>query len=130
MSSRDDFKASSVALGLSDRWRDEAKALRRWGAELQAAVLEACADELEQATKDREMEQLTLEQAAIESGLSYSTLQKQLASGRLLNVGSKHRPRVRRDDLPRKARRRHNAADSPDLVDRILAGKQGMSQIS
>lgn len=57
---------------------------------------------MEAYERERELEALTLEQAAQESGYSYSQLQKLLAGGTLPNVGAKNHPRVRRGALPRK----------------------------
>jgi hypothetical protein len=68
-------------------------------------VLEACAAQLESAAREHALEALTLDEARNESGYSYSALQKMVASGELENVGNKGSPRVRRGDLPRKARK-------------------------
>ena len=104
------------------RWRDEAATLRHRGAESQAALLEQVADELEAGLLEQELEALTLKEAAAESGYSYSAIQKMVACGELLNVGDKHRPRLRRGDLPRKPRRASEPRDAePDLVGTILA---------
>src|SRR2546427_10423430 len=84
------------------RWRAEAEVLRRRGAESLATCLVGCADELAEWAKQHALEALTLEQAAAESGYSYSALQHRLADGSLKNAGTQHRPRIRRADLPRK----------------------------
>jgi hypothetical protein len=117
-------------LKLASQWHDEAKALRRRGADPQALVLESCAEELERAEMEYGLEALTLQEAERESGYSYSALQKIVASNRLLNVGSKHSPRIRRGDLPRKARARElpvrlflKETQEPDLVEAVLAGR-------
>ena len=55
----------------------------------------------------------TLEQAAVESGYSYSALQKMVADGELMNVGKKGAPRIRRGDLPKKAARPRRPVASP-----------------
>ncbi len=112
---------------LAARWRVEAAVLRRRGADHQGAVLESCASDLEQWAREHELEALTLEQAELESGYTYSALQKMVAAGRLLNVGEPHRPRVRRGDLPKKARSRPitpiaDKHDGPDLAKRVLTG--------
>lgn len=114
-----------TANDLAAHWRAEGAVLRRRGAEQQAAVLESCAAELEQCAREQELEALTLEQAERESGYSYSALQKMVATGRLLNVGEPHRPRVRRGDLPKKAHTRPpgpfaDKPDGPDLAKRVL----------
>jgi hypothetical protein len=103
------------------RWRADAEVLRRRGAEIQAVVLEGCAADLEAFERQQALEALTLEQAAAESGFSYSALQRAVASGTVANVGTKGSPRVRRGDLPRKARRRAPEPARDDLVARIRA---------
>ena len=112
---------------LAARWRAEAAVLRRRGAEPQAAVLESSAADLEAWAQEHDLEALALEQAERESGYSYSALQKMVATGRLLNVGEPHRPRVRRGDLPKKARPVSPvaAADGPDLANTVLTRQVG-----
>ena len=110
---------------LAARWRQDAEILRRHGATPHAGVLEGCAKELEARQREYQLEALSLRQAAEETGLSYSALQKMVADGRVHNVGEKHRPRVRRGDLPRKAGRLASGrGDSePDLAAQILASR-------
>jgi hypothetical protein len=94
--------------------------LRHRGAEAQAGVLEGCASELAAWVREWELEALTLEQAARESGLSYSHLQHLVAGGRVPNAGSARRPRIRRADLPRKP----GTPSAPhDLADRVLSAR-------
>lgn len=104
---------------LAIRWRAEAAVLLRRGAEQQATTLESCAADLEQWARKHELEELTLEQAGEESGYSYSALQKMLATGRLVNAGDAHRPRILRGDLPRKPGR-GGVSRETDLVTRVL----------
>lgn len=87
---------------LIKRWRDEAAVLRRYASEAQADVVERLARELEAALKESELEELTLEQAQSETGFAYSTLQRMVAEGRIPNAGDRHKPRIRRRDLPKK----------------------------
>ena len=110
---------------LAAHWRAEADLLRRRGADANAATLESCADELEEALHEHDLEALTLKEAEQESGFSYSALQKMVASDELPNVGEKQRPRVRRGDLPRKAGRLPSKRDTaePDLAGQILASR-------
>ena len=110
-----------ATISLPERWRAEAEILRRRGAAVQAEVLESCAVDLEECERARELELLSLEQAAAESGFSYSAIQKMVAEGELTNVGRKGKPLVRRGDLPRKARRRPRS----DLADVVIAGRIG-----
>jgi hypothetical protein len=108
-------------VSLPELWRAEAEILRRRGAGPQADVLESCATELEEREQTRELERLSLEQAAAESGFSYSALQKMVAQGEITNVGRKGKPLVRRGELPRKARR----GQMPDLAGAVIAGRIG-----
>lgn len=94
---------ASTPLSLAQEWRAKAKEMRRYSADEAAATLESCADDLEETWRIWETEPLTLEEAADESGYSYSAIQKQVASGQIPNVGEKGCPRVQRKDLPRKA---------------------------
>ena len=109
--------------GLVARWRQEVAILRHRGGEALAKALSGCADELEQWAEMYELEVLTLEQAAHESGFSYSGLQHAIADGRIRNAGTAGRPRIRRGDLPRKPQQAR--ASNPDLVDRVLAANGG-----
>lgn len=104
---------------LPSRWRTLAEQQRKLGADSQAHTLEYCADELERIQREWELEALTLEQAAEESGYSYSAIQSKVASGEIQNLGVKHSPRVRRCDLPRKSSRAKPEA-VPDLAGEIL----------
>jgi hypothetical protein len=101
---------------LAQRWREEAAVLRRRAASPQADVLESCAAELEAWAQERELETLTLDRAAEETGFSYSALEKMVRAGKVANVGRKGAPRIRRGDLPRK-RTRHG----PVTGDRSIA---------
>lgn len=87
---------------LAATWRRDAAILRANGATPQAELVERHAAELEAALREHELESLTLNEAATDSGLSYSAIQKMVARGWLENVGKKGSPRVRRRDLPRK----------------------------
>jgi hypothetical protein len=109
---------------LPTEWRRRSQEMEELGATPQARTLEWCAAELEQAQREWEMEELTLHEAEAESGYSYSSLQKMVASGRLENVGDGGCPRVRRCDLPRKpVRPAPTLGDSePDLAEELLAG--------
>ena len=109
---------------LAGRWREEAALYRKRGQKDLAAAAESYAAELETGLNEWMSERLTLEEAAKESGYSYSTLQHRLREGSLPNVGEKGTPRVRRCDLPRKGREGRNLhADGPDLVSELLAGR-------
>ena len=106
---------------LAERWRAEAEVLRKRGATAQAEALESCVADHEQVLDAWHTEELTLRQAAEESGFSYSRLQQM----KNLNVGSSGSPRIQRCDLPYKSRRSgpQLAQGQPDLADEILASK-------
>ena len=115
-----------IPVDLAADWRAEANELRRrFGAEEQALTLEACADDLDETWRIWQTEPLTLEEAAEESGYSYSSLEKRVRSGEIPNIGEPGAPRVQRQDLPRKTptRRFELETGEPDLVGEILAGK-------
>ena len=105
----------------TDGLRTEVAQLRHRGLSEMADVLESVANDHEQVLRDWHTEELTLQQASKESGFSYNRLQ-QIKS---LNVGSPGSPRIRRCDLPRKARRPgpQLAYGEPDFADEILASK-------
>jgi hypothetical protein len=110
-----------TAQPLVQRWRVEAEVLRRRGAEAQAVTLESAAGELEAWEREAALQALTLEEASLESGLTYSALEKGVRSGRIPNAGEKNRPRIRRCDLPRKPSRQNpRPTGEPDLAGRIL----------
>ncbi len=108
---------------LANRWREHAVVLDRWGRGHEAKAAIRCAEELEAAIQEWQLEVLTLDQAEVESGFSYSALQGMVAKGKVPNAGTKNRPRVHRCDLPRKAGRRFTglAWHVTDLADEVLA---------
>jgi hypothetical protein len=104
---------------LIDDWRAEAAVCRRRGSPIAADALESCAADLVARLREMELESITLEEAAAESGYSYSALQKKVASGDLTNVGKRGAPRVRRGELPKKANPTRRSA-VPNLVGDLL----------
>jgi hypothetical protein len=108
---------------LAERWRAEAALLRRRGADAQGAAMESCASDLEDEARLFSLETLTLEQAARETGYSYSAVQKMVRDGTIPNVGKKGAPRVRRGDLPKKpGGGPEPRGGEPDLAELVLAG--------
>jgi hypothetical protein len=85
---------------LVDEWRGQAEQMEAYGLTQTPNALRRCAVQLEASVQHHDTETLTLESAAHESGLSYSTLQKRVASGEIPNAGRKNRPRIQRKDLP------------------------------
>ena len=84
---------------LPARWRDLANDLEPYS-NAAAVAWRAAASELETAIRERDEEALTLSEAADRSGYSERTLRQRLSDGDIENLGR----RVRRSDLPRKAR--------------------------
>ena len=124
---------------LAARWREDAAILRRRGANSHAEVLDSCASELEAAFGNRGSEELTLSQAARESGYSPEHLSRLVRRGLIPNAGRKGAPRVRRHDLPAKpgstvaATRTGSydpATDARSLVGRRKGGAHGSSRTS
>lgn len=106
---------------LCERWRQQAAQLLDLKADGQAAAILRCASELQEAWTAWELEPLTLKEAEAESGYSYSALQHMVADGRIENVGTKQRPRIRRADLPRRPRRALDLSDEqPDVAAAVL----------
>jgi hypothetical protein len=92
-------------LHLATSWREEAVRLRtRYAAVELAHLAETCAAELEAAIRTEFDELLTVVDAARECGYSASQLRRLLAQGAIPNAGRKGSPRIRRGNLPRKAR--------------------------
>lgn len=87
---------------LAERWTSAADALERWGDERGAAILRRCIVELEAHARERADEDLTLAEAARESGYSKRRLRELIAEGTIPQAGRKGAPRIRRRDLPRK----------------------------
>jgi hypothetical protein len=85
------------------RWR--AASLRQWAAdEGTAKVYEYVADELEEINRRQGDDALTLVEAAHETGYSAEHLGRLVREGKVSNAGRKNAPRIRRGDLPHKAR--------------------------
>ena len=67
-------------------------------------------------------EGLTLDQAAEESGYSKRTIREQVARGKIPNAGKHGRPRIRRADVPRKARPTSDQFNPEAEARRVVAG--------
>ena len=86
--------------GLITDLRERAERYGEDGAVVDGAkICQRLASELEVYWRTYWQAPLTLQEAADETGRSYSTLQKQVAEGRLANVGRRGSPRIRRCDL-------------------------------
>ena len=89
---------------LARTWQAEAQQLRtRYGMDQLATLAETHAAELLEAMREANDQQLTLSEAASESGYSVRRLRELIAEGRIPNAGRKGAPRIRRADVPRRA---------------------------
>lgn len=109
---------------LAERWREEAQLLEKYGDVVGAKACALHATELEAAMTEAENEELTLEQAANESGYSERRLREMIASGQLPNAGKKGAPRLRRGELPRRPGKPVAAYDASADA-RALLGRAG-----
>ena len=107
----------------TDSLRTEGAQLRHRGLSEMADVVESIANDHEQMVDTWHTEELTLHQAAEESGFKYTTLQQM----KTVHVGTPGSPRIRRCDLPAKSQRSVPKAveGQPDLADEILASRVG-----
>ena len=105
----------------TDGLRTEVAQLRNRGLSEAANVLESVASEHEQVLDAWYVEELSLTEAAEESGLSYSRLQQM----KDINVGTSGSPRIRRCDLPFKSGRSGLHLDNglPDVAGEILTAR-------
>ena len=101
--------------------RTEGAWLRHRGLSELADVLDSVATDHEKVLDAWYTEELTLHEAAEESGFQYSTLQQM----KTVHVGAPGSPRIRRCDLPSKPRGNGPKAveGNPDLADEILASR-------
>jgi len=99
--------------GLPADWRGKAKALRRYGSETAALVLDLCADDLETTIRERDETTLSLVEAARESGYSRDHLGRLVRDGKIPNAGRPNAPRIARRHLPRKAPAQEPLAEEP-----------------
>ncbi len=105
-------------------WREKAEQVRRYS-EPAANAWEDAACELEAAFAQWQLETLTLAEANVESGYSYSHLQRLVADGAIENVGEPGSPLLRRGDLPRKPGRDSPLAlENGDFAEEILTRRE------
>lgn len=104
---------------LATRWRSESEILRRRGVPGPADLLASCAEELDTLLDEWWMAELTLEEAATETGLVYDTVQRKVAAGEWPNVGKKGAPRVRRRDI---------LPGTPETGPRLVTGEPDVAE--
>ena len=113
--------------GLPADWRNQAKALRRYGGETPAVALDRCADDLEATLRERDETTLSLVEAARESGYSADHLGRLVRDGRIPNAGRPGAPRIARVHLPRKAAA--PVPEDPPLADKPRSRNVSNAQI-
>lgn len=112
---------------LAAAWRARAVELRQWAAADGAATaLERAAEELEESVRSTNAELLTLRQASIEGGYSVDHLRHLVAEGIIPNAGRKGAPRIRRAEVPRKAKpdpagSYDPGSDASQVVERMIS---------
>lgn len=110
---------------LAAAWQTRAATLDRY-APPAAAAFRTAAAELAEALRDGADELLSLGQAAAESGYSPRRLRELLADGSIPQAGRRGAPRIRRADLPRRARRTTSTAYDPaDDARELMANTPG-----
>jgi hypothetical protein len=97
-------------------WRFQADGLQAY-APPAAVAFRRAADELEAALSNAADEELTLTQASRESNYSTRQLRSLLRNGSITDAGRRGAPRVRRGDLPRKAKPKHPGATYDAALD-------------
>lgn len=95
-------------------WRARAEELRRY-APAAAEAFEECAEQLQRAQLARDNEELTLRQAAVESGFHEDALGKMVKEGRIPNAGKKGAPKILRRHVPKKPPSGKVAEGKPSL---------------
>ena len=99
------------------KWTTEAEVMRQRGVLLNGALLlEAILRDFDAVTRGRAGELLTPTDGATESGYSAEYLGALIRQGKIQNAGRPHAPRIRRQDLPRKASRLPDPPPSLKLV--------------
>ena len=109
--------AQAYAQQLRERSKGRAEL---WPQDPLVTALQSIADDIEEHELAHSLEELTLSEAADETGYSYSAIQKMVRAGELENLGGKGSPRVRRGDLPKKPTSSSKGDGGPDLVGMIL----------
>ncbi len=102
----------TTPLDLAEKWRALAAQQRQLGAEGQACTFEHCARELNAALKSVAHEELTIAEAAAESGYSEEQLRRLVRNDKLQaqpRAGPRSHLRIRRRDLPKRPKKRESS---------------------
>ena len=105
--------------GLADRWRDEAQTLRLYGHEPTAKACERHAEEMEDAFRAYETEELTAAGATEYTGYTVGHLQDLARSGEVAASKVDGEWRFRRCDLPRKTPDRRSLSVVDEMAERL-----------
>ncbi len=89
---------------LAAAWRARAADLAEFSRG-SAAAFRRCADELEASLQVAALDDLTLAEAAQQSGYSVDHLARLVREGRIPNAGRRGKPMIRRSDLPVRPRK-------------------------
>ena len=109
--------ATVTVVDLAHEWREEAQQLRRRGLDREAEMVESFADDLEARINAEAVATMSISEGAETSGYSESALYDMVQSGRVQNMGTSGRIRVRKTDLPKKPPPRpQKDRTEPDLV--------------
>ena len=104
-------------------WRSRADEIERYAPPV-AEAFRVAAGELMAALHEAANTELTLDEAAAESGYSKRTLRQFVSGGSIPNAGRKGAPRIRRGDLPRKANVACNGFDAGAEARSILGARR------
>ena len=98
-------------------WARRAEEYRAVNAQVDGArILMQCLSEVEGVFRSEGDQTLTLAEAARISGYSPDHLGRLVRGGHLPNVGIRHRPRVRRQDLPQKVSGLRATPEAPNIA--------------
>ena len=114
-------------MDLAARWREEAGLLRGYGASEAGAAAELHAQQLTDAVAEAASEILTLDEAASVSKYSKRRLRELVADGSIPNSGRKGAPRIRRGDLPKRAKSKKTDSFDAGVEARGILDETGLS---
>jgi len=108
--------------GFLTEYRAYLAVLEAFGAAGSAQAVRRCIEIAEDWHREHQLATMSLQEAANESGYSYSAVQQWVSSGRIPNAGDVYKPLVRRGDLPRKPGG-HVRSVEGELAEVILDGR-------
>lgn len=114
-----------AVLELTRTWEADADRLELYGDEGRAQLVRLLAAQVREAMREVADEELTLSEAAIESGYSADHLRHLVADGTIPNAGRKGAPRIRRRDLPLKPGAGESGLPDAESAARDILGSLG-----